>query len=50
MDTGFKLSSLTTKEIWAKESEKFTLCNLELTKILITGLDKSSLEEKKTTK
>ena len=50
MDTGFKLSSLTTKEIWAKESEKFTLCNLELIKILTTEVDKSSSEEKKTTK
>ena len=50
MDTGFKLSSLTTKEIWAKESEKFTLCDLELIKILTTEVDKSSSEEKKTTK
>jgi hypothetical protein len=50
MDTGFKLSSLTTKEIWAKESEKFSKCNLELVEVLMTGLDKLSLEEKKTTK
>ena len=50
LDTGFKLSSLTTKEIWEKESWKFTLCTLELTKNLMTGLEKLSVEEKKITK
>lgn len=50
LDTGFKLSSLTTKEIWEKESWNFTLCTLELTKNLMTRLEKLSVEEKKITK
>ena len=50
MDTGYKLSSLTTNENWVNESDKFTKCNFDLLDILLTGLDKLSVEEKKTAK